>query len=330
MIQDDLLERKLECFIIMPFESLEFINCNGDRLLLGKDDLDFLYNMYLKKAVESFSNNTIKLFVKRYESHSGNFMKGIVNDLYKADIVIAEITGLNPNVMYELGIRHTLKDNTILIAQDKNQIPSDLAQYIAVLYKFSKDSQQYPLLYQEFKLKIHNAIYERLDNWQESDNPVRDFLEIKQTFIDEERIKELKGNINIAKIMKGHIERLIRELNKAINKWRKGEKAPYPIIVHDWSQFYMQLLKQPKDFEIGRFIYWQSIFLKVISLSIEGVISRLHDDKNSILDDFDMCLISLDHKHHLIYDLDEKNNPISNSFVEIIQSWEEELNSLIG
>lgn len=321
--------REIQCFIIMPFEYLEFVDHNNQKVNLYKDDLDFLYNMYLKKAINSFTDQNAKIFVKRYESQSGNFMKGIVNELYKADIVIADITGLNPNVMYELGIRHTLKDNTILIAQHKNQIPSDLAQYIAVLYHYSKEQSEYNLLYQEFKLKIHNAIKEKLDNWQESDNPVRDFLEIKQNFKDEERIKEIKGNINITIVIKSHIERLIKGLKKSINYWKEGKKRPVPIIMADWSHFYMQLFKQPKDFEIGRYIYWHTISLSVIASNIQEIRTRLKDEPSNKFDDLEMYLRDLNYKSYQIYDLDENDNPISKSFDKIIADWEKELNSLI-
>lgn len=232
-------------------------------------------------------------------------------------------------MMYELGIRHTLKDNTILIAQHKNQIPSDLAHYIAVLYNFSKTKSEYDLLYQEFKLKIHNAIKEKLDNWQESDNPVRDFLQIKQNFVDQERLKELRGNINILLIMKAHIERLIRELTKSIDHWKKGKQRPVPIIMTDWTQFYMQLFKQPKDFKVGRYIYWLTISLSVIAYNIKEIRKRLTDDPQAAFDDLEMYLLDFNDNHYQIYDLDEKNNPICESFDKILGDWEEELNSLM-
>ena len=37
-----------------------------------------------------------------------NILKDIVHMIYESDIVIADLTGLNANVFYELGVAHTL------------------------------------------------------------------------------------------------------------------------------------------------------------------------------------------------------------------------------
>lgn len=47
---------------------------------------------------------------------------------------IADVTGANPNVMYELGLAHALKKDVILIAQHETDIPFDLRVYRHVLY----------------------------------------------------------------------------------------------------------------------------------------------------------------------------------------------------
>ena len=45
-------------------------------------------------------------------------MPAVIEPIYKADVVIADLTGLNPNVMYELGIAHTFNKRTIVITKD--------------------------------------------------------------------------------------------------------------------------------------------------------------------------------------------------------------------
>jgi hypothetical protein len=48
-----------------------------------------------------------------------------------------ELTGRNPNVMYELGISHTLGKDTILLTQTMDDVPFDLRHRRAILYAYN-------------------------------------------------------------------------------------------------------------------------------------------------------------------------------------------------
>ncbi|NPA39327.1 MAG: hypothetical protein GXO57_02645 [Thermodesulfobacteria bacterium] len=78
---------------------------------------------FIKDAVEGVR---LGYQCERSEIRGGLIIKDILDNLYKADLVIADLTDQNPNVFYELGVRHTLSNKTILIAQDISYIPSDL------------------------------------------------------------------------------------------------------------------------------------------------------------------------------------------------------------
>jgi predicted nucleotide-binding protein len=66
-------------------------------------------------------------------------MQDIFKAICEARIIIADMTRLNPNVMYELGMAHTLGKETILIYQKKRVIkfPFDLAHIRRVEYENS-------------------------------------------------------------------------------------------------------------------------------------------------------------------------------------------------
>ena len=53
--------------------------------------------------------------------------RAVIEDIWeninKAALVIAEISSNNPNVMYELGICHTVGKNVMMITQDPNEVP---------------------------------------------------------------------------------------------------------------------------------------------------------------------------------------------------------------
>jgi len=52
----------------------------------------------------------------------------------KSKVIIADVTGRNPNVFYEMGIAHTVGRPVIIITQDKDDIPFDVAQFRYFLY----------------------------------------------------------------------------------------------------------------------------------------------------------------------------------------------------
>jgi hypothetical protein len=56
--------------------------------------------------------------------------------LYNTRLVIADCTGKNPNVFYELGIAHTLGKPVIVITQD-DKAPFDIASRRIIFYKNS-------------------------------------------------------------------------------------------------------------------------------------------------------------------------------------------------
>lgn len=59
----------------------------------------------------------------------------MIKQIIKSRLIIANITGRNPNVMYELGVAHALGKPTIIVAQDFTDIPFDLNNKRIIIYK---------------------------------------------------------------------------------------------------------------------------------------------------------------------------------------------------
>ena len=66
------------------------------------------------------------------------FMEGmlerIFNQINKADVIIADMTGKNPNVFYEVGYAHALNKVVLLITQSAEDIPFDLKHRQHIIY----------------------------------------------------------------------------------------------------------------------------------------------------------------------------------------------------
>lgn len=67
-------------------------------------------------------------------SRSGEIPEQIFRQLRDCPVVIADLTGANPNVMYELGLRHTTGRVTIQIGE-KGRLPFDVAAIRTIMFK---------------------------------------------------------------------------------------------------------------------------------------------------------------------------------------------------
>jgi hypothetical protein len=120
----------------------------------------------------------------------------IVNDIWaytkRATLLLADLTGKNPNVFYELGLAHALAKPAVLVAESMEDIPFDLRQLRIILY--NKNAPDWGRILRE---KIENSLKEVLAAPAEAVLPAfldvrsagaktvvspeqKDFIEIKQ------------------------------------------------------------------------------------------------------------------------------------------------------
>lgn len=98
-----------------------------------------------------------------------NILNDIVEGIVSSDLIVADLTGANPNVYYELGIAHALNKNVILLTQNIEEIPFDLRSYRVVTYSvhFTKMNQA--------KEELCELATEAFKGRLPFGNPVKDF-----------------------------------------------------------------------------------------------------------------------------------------------------------
>lgn len=87
----------------------------------------------------------------------GGIMTQVWQSLMEARVVIADLTEMNPNVFYELGLAHTIGHDVIMITQDMKFVPFDLRHMRCFTYEPSTSGIQ--LLEQ----LLHTILQEVLD-----------------------------------------------------------------------------------------------------------------------------------------------------------------------
>ncbi|MCA0902028.1 nucleoside 2-deoxyribosyltransferase [Microbulbifer agarilyticus] len=64
-----------------------------------------------------------------------NVLSHIISAMLESEIVVANISGRNPNVFYELGIAHALGKKVVLVARSKEDITFDVSNSQIAIYK---------------------------------------------------------------------------------------------------------------------------------------------------------------------------------------------------
>lgn len=106
------------------------------------------------------------------EDNQQNILADIIPPIYNADVIIADLTELNPNVMYELGVAHGFNKKTIIITRDDlSKLPFDLKQYRAKNY--STHFKKFNELLEYLSKNLNGAV----DGNVIFSNPVRDFMD---------------------------------------------------------------------------------------------------------------------------------------------------------
>lgn len=97
-------------------------------------------------------------------------IRDIVEGINQADVVIADLTGMNANVFYELGLAHAMNKKVVCITQDVGELPFDIKSYRTVEY--SMLFYRLPKLIDDLRRLLRGAI----DGGVIYGNPVADYL----------------------------------------------------------------------------------------------------------------------------------------------------------
>jgi hypothetical protein len=91
---------------------------------------------FLELIVQPIFETRPEFTVERADklSHPGLIDAQVIQKLLTAELVVADLTGLNPNVFYEIGIRHMVQKPIIHMHEVGERIPFDVSLYRSISY----------------------------------------------------------------------------------------------------------------------------------------------------------------------------------------------------
>jgi hypothetical protein len=140
----------MKAFVLMPFG----------------DPFDAVYERLVKPPLE-----TVGFEVSRADSSldQRNVLKDIIVGIAGADLLVADLTGRNANVFYELGVAHGLELPTVLMAQSLADVPFDLRSYRVHEYSLRFDETD------DFSNRLRTVGEARRQDAATFENPLTDF-----------------------------------------------------------------------------------------------------------------------------------------------------------
>lgn len=102
-------------FVLMPFH----------------DDFKDVYELGIKPGCEAAGAFCDRVDQQIYRE---TMLQRIINQINKADLIVADMSSRNPNVFYETGYAHALNKPVILLTNNSEDIPFDLKHHLHIVY----------------------------------------------------------------------------------------------------------------------------------------------------------------------------------------------------
>lgn len=172
----EVLETRQICGIVMPISSID--GCNENHW----NDVLEIINDCIEEA--GFDANLVS-----NADEVGVIQKRIIQNLYENPIVVCDVSGKNPNVMFELGLRLAFDKPTIIIKDDKTSYSFDTSPIEHLEYprdlRFNR--------IEDFKTKLIDKIIKTDKKFKEDDNYstfLKHFGEFKVAKLDKKEVSQ--------------------------------------------------------------------------------------------------------------------------------------------
>ncbi|MGE3976630.1 MAG: TRAFs-binding domain-containing protein, partial [Nitrospira sp.] len=146
---------KLHAFVAMPFGVKK--DGQGDEI-----DFNRVYAELIKPALEAAG---FEVFRADEEQRAGGILPDMFQELLIADLVVADLTLDNPNVWYELGVRHALRARGVVLISG-GRVPTAFDLYTDRKMRYSiKDRGPDPATLEQDRAVLAKMVQATMKSW---------------------------------------------------------------------------------------------------------------------------------------------------------------------
>lgn len=159
LITTEIAQFERACFYISPI---------GEEGSPERLHSDLFLGSFIEPALEQF-----KLEVVRADKidKPGFITKQVIDYLVKSRLVIADLSFHNPNVFYELAIRHAVRKPIVQLIRKGDRIPFDVNQSRTIIIDNTSIYSLVPMI-DAYRSEIANQVRRSLENPDEVDTPL--------------------------------------------------------------------------------------------------------------------------------------------------------------
>jgi hypothetical protein len=156
---------------------------------------------HFESLLKPLIQDSTKILVERSEAMRTGLLQDIIRNLIYSKVVVADITDFNANVLWELGVRQSFTDGTVIIAEEsvQSRIPFDLS-IKGMLFYPNLGSIDYEKKLGDFKLKLILSIQDCLTHPDTPDSYVLETINgrssIYQIIVHDEALRKLSALIS--------------------------------------------------------------------------------------------------------------------------------------
>lgn len=185
------------CFIITPI--------GGDKSDIRRA-ADGVIDAVIVPALMDIGFQEGNIQVAHRMANPGSINRQVIKSILESDLAIANLTTLNPNVMYELAIRHAARKPVIQICQQGTSLPFDVIEERTIFY--TNDMAGVLELNEYFRTMVVEALKD-----EEPDNPIYRVMEDNSIMKSVDENDPSRFLLNRMNSLEDNLANLINSLN---------------------------------------------------------------------------------------------------------------------